>query len=616
MKRLLAVLAAVCCLLLCIPFAAAEPAAPTDGGSLTGTTDPDQENPAAGEDAPADPAQQSQAEPEAQPQDDETQPQADPLTGETHVKSLHIAIALDGSGKAAVTQNWELEIEGTLTELRLAVPQTASKIHASGWTSASAKTKTITDSGVRYLTVKDEAGFSGVQTLTLTYSQSGLVKAGSQEQTLTLPLLAAQAYPMTVLNFSVTLPQSFDAKPHFVSDYYQDMIGDSLDVSTAGGVVSGVTLEPLKDHETLVMTLTLPTGFFSGHYNRGILEKILTVLTVLLIALTLLYWWRTLRNEPLRVQARTLPPDGVNPGDLPYLLSGGDADFNMLVSYWATLGYVSFYINQNGHVILRRRMSMGNERRLFERKLFDLLFGGETHCDGASLRYKKVGERAMAVIPRYWTRRLYSRDSGSPFLARILCCLVCALATLQALDPIAPDKLHGLLLLLAFIAGFALCWMIYGACGAYYLSDWARTGVGICCALLLLILGGLGGVTLIMAPSVALAVFIGWQTAHGGRRNAYGAEVVSQTLGFRRFLHNASDHHLMQMLRRDPQYFYKMLPYAEAMGQGKRFVAQFHDAQLEPCQWYETASNAPRTAAAFYEHYCETLAMLNVSIQK
>ena len=70
------------------------------------------------------------------------------------------------------------------------------------------------------------------------------------------------------------------------------------------------------------------------------------------------------------------------------------------------------------------------------------------------------------------------------------------------------------------------------------------------------------------------------------------------------------------MLRRDPQYFYKMLPYAEAMGLGRRFVALFHDVKLEPCQWYEAARGIPTTASAFYDHYLDTLDMLNISIQK
>ena len=161
-----------------------------------------------------------------------------------------------------------------------------------------------------------------------------------------------------------------------------------------------------------------------------------------------------------------------------------------------------------------------------------------------------------------------------------------------------------------------MSWMIFKACGAYYLNDWVWTGVGIGCGLLLLIVGGVGGATVTMLPSVAASALLGWQAAHGGQRRPYGDEVIGQTLGFRRFLHNATDRHVVQMLRRDPQYFYKILPYAEAMGQGRHFVALFHDCRLEPCQWYDSARGIPNTASAFYDHYADTLDMLNLSIRK
>ena len=119
-----------------------------------------------------------------------------------------------------------------------------------------------------------------------------------------------------------------------------------------------------------------------------------------------------------------------------------------------------------------------------------------------------------------------------------------------------------------------------------------------------------------MVPCVALAVFIGWQTTHGGRRSPYGTEVITQTMGFRQFLLHASENHLQQMVRRDPQYFYKILPYAEAMGLGRRFVSLFHDIRLEPCQWFESADGTPLNATVFYDHYLDALDMLNISIQK
>ena len=615
MKRFLAVfLAALCCLMLLVPAAVAAPSEedPAAADTPAETTDSAQTDPA------ADSASDSNAE---QPSDSSTdtasdtpaepQPDVDPLSGETAIQSVQITVVVDESGKASVTQVMQMAIVGSESQLRFAFPDTSKSRKVEGW-----RTKSSSENGLHYLTVTNDAGFTGEQTFTLTYTQDGLVSEGDQSQKLALPLLAAQDYRIGSISLAVNLPKEFSTRPNFSSGYYGEIIEDYMTIEVLPTAVTAIVNNILQDNDTLMMNQTLPDGYFKGSFATGTLTTVMTVLTAVVLVAVLLLWWRTLRNPALRVQSRTLPPDGVNPGDLPFLLAGGDADFNMLVSYWASLGYLSFYINQKGHVILRRRMDMGNERRPFERKLFDWLFGNDTVCDGASLRYKRVGERAMSLIPHYWGRRLYDRRSGSPFLVRLLCCLACAFATVCAMDTVAPLKLHGLFLFLGFIAGFALCWMTLGAMGAFFLSDWVRTGIGACCGLLLLILGGLGSATLVMVPAVAMALFISWQTLHGGLRNAYGNEIISQTLGFRRFLLHVSAHHLQQMLRRDPQFFYKMLPYAQAMGLGRRFVNLFQDARLEPCQWYESARDIPQTASAFYDHYLDTLDMLNISIKR
>lgn len=615
MKRLLAVLLLCCCLIsTAVPVAMAEPAETEEAAGAQTQETAEGEVEAEGE-ADADPEEApSQEETEEREETEEPAaagPDLSVLASETAIRSMDITVTVDAGGRASVHQKIELAIVGTLEEIRFSFPEGAKKADIDGYWTSSSK-----ENGIKYLSVSSRKGFTGTQTFQLSYTLNDLVTGEEASQVLTLPLLSLQDYQIGILTFSVSLPEEFAGQPRFSSGYYNAHVEDLMTVTAAGGVVTGSMNQITRDNDTLTMILSLPEGYFAGNYGESKLSPVMTVLIFLLLALILLYWFRTMKNPPLRVQARTLPPDGVNPGDVPFLLAGGHADFNMLVSHWAVLGYVSFYINKSGHVILRRRMSMGNERRVFERKLFDLLFAEENLCDGASLRYKKVGEKAMAVIPRYWSKRIYDKRSGSPFLAKVLCSFACALATFLAMDAVAPEKLHGLFLFVSLIAGFAMGWMIPRACGAYYLNDWILTGVGAGCGLLLLIIGGMGGATLTMLPTVAVTAFVGWQTAHGGMRRPYGDEVIAQTLGFRRFLHNAADHHVMQMLRRDPQYFYKILPYAEAMGQGRHFVSLFHDCQLEPCQWYESARSIPTTASAFYDHYVDTLDMLNISLQK
>ena len=599
MRRTLAWLALLCCLLFFVPTALAEP---TEDAPLT-------EEDALTEELPEEEAPTEEADPI--PPQMPVEETVDPLSGETAIRVVRITCIVDGRGNATISQEVEMSIVGGLTQIRFAFPGESKNRQVVGM-----RTRASAEDGLRYLTVSNEMGFMGTQTFTLSYTMDGLVTGGKDSQKLDLPLLVAQDYRVGNVSLAVNLPGEFSSYPKFTSGYYGEIIEDYMTVETLPTAVTATVNGILQDSDSLTMQLTLPHGYFSGSFGAGVGGVLRTILIIASLLLALAYWLRTLRNPSLRVQARTLPPDGVNPGDLPFLLAGGDADFNMLVSYWATLGYLSFYINKSGNVILRRRMSMGNERRPFERKLFDLLFGNSTVCDGASLRYKKVGERAMTVIPKYWRRRLYDKTSGSPQLARLLCSFACALSTVAAMDVLAPDRMHGLFLILGFIAGFALCSMTVSACGMYYLRDWKKLGLGAACGFLLLLVGGLGGAAGLMAPSVAVALFIGFQTIHGGRRSAYGTEVIGQTLGFRRFMMSANDHHLSQMLRRDPQFFYKMLPYAQAMGQGHKFVSQFHDVQLEPCHWFEDAAQAPQTVSSFYESYLETLDLLNISIRK
>lgn len=530
---------------------------------------------------------------------------------DSEFSNMKIKCTLDGSSNAEVKVDMTLDLRQEQSELVFAVPNGAVRVKAPGY-----RTKLTSRSGQAVLVFTDRHGFDADEyNISVTYTVRETATGDKESQTLTLPLLAPQEIPVSNLSFAISFPEIFSASPKFFGGYTGQVIEDSLSFSQDGSAVSGSSNVTLLDHDTLDMTLQLPAGYFSIRTSGGAGLVVLTVLSALFAALSLVCWWLLLKNRPLRIHARTLPPDGVNPSDIPFLLSGGQADFNMLVSHWATLGYLTFFINRAGHVVLRRRMPMGNERRTFERKLFDLLFRDGDTCDGASLRYKRVGEKAMEVIPRYWNKRLYEKRSGSPHLARLLSCLSCALATTVAMDAAAPQVLHGLFLVLALVAGFALCLLMQRTLGAYYLGNMIFTCAGAAAGGLLLILGSLGGSFLLMLPVVAAAVFVGWQTTHGGLRTPYGNEVISQTLGFRRFLRNATDNHLRQTLYRDPQYFYRILPYAQAMGLGRRFAGLLSSMELEPCQWYEAAENTPTTAGDFYLHYCDTLALLDDSIR-
>ena len=113
-----------------------------------------------------------------------------------------------------------------------------------------------------------------------------------------------------------------------------------------------------------------------------------------------------------------------------------------------------------------------------------------------------------------------------------------------------------------------------------------------------------------------MSIVCGLLTLHGGKRTELGSQLISQSLGFRRGLEKLSERHVSMLLSRDGQYFYKMLPYAEAIGMGADFARRLSDTELEPCEWYVTRVPAARTAAEFYSQLRPALEMLELSIRK
>ena len=411
------------------------------------------------------------------------------------------------------------------------------------------------------------------------------------------------------------MPKDIETVPGFSSGYYGDVIEDYMTAARQGAVLLGDLDTALKDHESLTMTLALGPRYFTGTYSGWSANWVAAAFCILFAVLALGYWFVTLRSPRLSVSSRSLPPDSALPCDLPFLLAGAKPDFNMLLCHWASLGYLSIAVDPQGHVSLLRHMYMGNERRGLECKLFAALFARADRCDGASIHYKNTAKSAAGALARFWGRRLYERGSGNVLVMRALAALCSGVALLSAasfLLPVLP--LRWLVLALCFVLGAAMSACVQLAAIRWYLRRVPVLALGGACAVAMLVLGNLSGTFPLMLLAAALSALTGVLTRHGGQRSRAGGRLLGQVLGFRQFLRRVTPSHLLMRLQRDPQYFYRTLPYAEAMGLGAAFARKFGDTELDPCEWYNEP-NLPRTAEGFYEKLKETLALLNLSIQ-
>lgn len=527
------------------------------------------------------------------------------------ITDLRTDCLVAGNGSCQVTQTVTIEFTGIEQSLTIPLGANAKRASIAGYRAQ----KTVED-GYTLFQLKDDAGFAGSRTFTVTYTLSELVTETDGEQTLALPLLCPKwDYPIEHFSFTVTMPKDIETVPSFSSGYYGDVIEDYMTAARQGAVLLGDLDTALKDHESLTMTLALGPRYFTGTYSGWSANWVAAAFCILFAVLALGYWFVTLRSARLSVSSRSLPPDSALPCDLPFLLAGAKPDFNMLLCHWASLGYLSIAVDPQGHVSLLRHMYMGNERRGLECKLFAALFAKADRCDGASIHYKNTAKSAAGALARFWGRRLYERGSGNVLVMRALAALCSGVALLSAasfLLPVLP--LRWLVLALCFVLGAAMSACIQLAAIRWYLRRVPVLALGGACAVAMLVLGNLSGTFPLMLLAAALSALTGVLTRHGGRRSRAGGRLLGQVLGFRQFLRRVTPSHLLMRLQRDPQYFYRTLPYAEAMGLGAAFARKFGDTELDPCEWYNEP-NLPRTAEGFYEKLKETLALLNLSIQ-
>ena len=107
-----------------------------------------------------------------------------------------------------------------------------------------------------------------------------------------------------------------------------------------------------------------------------------------------------------------------------------------------------------------------------------------------------------------------------------LCALATSVAMLLSMSVILPVmSARGLVLFLFFLLGIPMSLLIQRAVHAIYLREVLWLALGGLSALAMVVLAGAGD-ALTMLLTLAMSVFTGWQTLHGGKRSELGNQLI------------------------------------------------------------------------------------------
>ena len=484
------------------------------------------------------------------------------------VETMEVSLNVDENGTALVDVSLRAELDNPMTRFSIALGPDVSGIRVEGYSSRIER-----NNSQKIVHITGENGLPSTIDLRLSYTVRNTVHSDGDVQQFVVRLLGGiKAADIEKLTVKVQMPAAFESIPEFTSGYYADGIDNYLDIQVSeSGYLTASTTASLLAGETLDLKIDTPMGYFTQHNVAGRTILVDQILMILLALFMLVYWWKALRYPVAAISPQSRPPMGVEPGTAAMLITGETPDLALMVMDWAANGYLRVVRQRGRKVMLIHQMPMGNERRPYEQEAFSKLFAKRSEVVCGSRIWLAARKILIQGARGYWQGRLYEKKPGRPGLLRGAAILFCAVAALYFADRVLPS-MYLRILFLALVSLAGVCWgaLLQHALKRLPMRGRKRSAV---CLLLCIVLVVLvwritgNGISLLLA--LLLSVLTELVLLFGPKRRRSGVELLTELLGWRRYLQKLRPEDAKQLLYADPQYYYTALLYAEALGVAK-----------------------------------------------
>ena len=537
-----------------------------------------------------------------------------PASAESAATKAESYINVNSEGDCIVALTVTLHLEASYQSLTFPLPLDATNITMNGSTVRTVKTANATEVDV----AKAINGLVGDFTVRLDYTIPNAVKVVPFEnedgkQTayleLQLPLLSGFSFPVENMSFVITMPGDIKWMPALTSVYRQSSIESDLPFKVDGNMITGNSIVPIQDHDSVLLTMVVPNDMFpsiSTYIRTGEPELVPMLICA---GLALLYWLAFCRTWPLIRRRSVSPPESITAGEVGAHLTLAGGDLTMMVMSWAQLGYIMIQLDGR-RVLLHKRMDMGNERSAFEVKVYNALFGKNTAVDATSVTYAKLSRKVFAMVPG--EKALCKPFSGNMKIFRVLCCLAqvfCGICV--AMNMTSNNILQILLSVILGVVGIISAWQIHEIAYRTHLRGKTRVYIGLVCVLIWIILGILCGQWAIPLCAALAQWGFGYLAAYGGRRSELGRHDAGLILGLRSYLKHISKEDIQRLMKTDPDYYFNLVPYALALGVIKPFSERFGSKPMDQCPYLMTRVLGKRSAIEWGELLAQTADLMD-----
>lgn len=353
--------------------------------------------------------------------------------------------------------------------------------------------------------------------------------------------------------------------------------------------------KPMQLNQTVVLRTILPKNFFENAptLSNNPYKGIAAGAVVTLVCLALWFIFRRKRNMVETVEVKA--PDGVSPMQAGYIIDGTYDNEDMIgqILYLAQKGYLKIeqLEGDKSTYKLIKVKDISEDEAVYSKQLFAGLFlNGDAvklnelpeefsvYADAAgnAIAAEHVGKKSLSSPSAAMIRIIAVIMSALPFAA------VFADASLMNLGTVYFPLLGlGALITLGLVALMARNYdkrfvktkkSLYVSLGIKML---------IISVVQVLAFRFIAQQSLVAAVPVVMTLVAALFAIRIQKPTAYANKMVGRLLGFKRFIKTAEVDRIKLLVDEDPQYFFKVLPYAYIFGLTDKWIKKFETIKIE-----------------------------------
>ena len=390
-------------------------------------------------------------------------------------------------------------------------------------------------------------------------------------------------------------------------------------------VITGKALD-IPPHHGITLYANLPEGYYEDVLSVNYaLHYLCFAISVVLILLIIFYLFKTQSRKPVKV-IEFYPPDGISSAEVGTIMddSVDTIDMASMIPWLAGKGYISIEEKEKGsflkrtETVLTKLKDLPDDAPSYQKKMMQLLFKGNQTANLSHMaeRPSEVDDFKIELRKNFRGDKALSSYALPLFLYfPLILTTTGVFATNSVIETF--DMGEWILAAMLWAAPFAVGTFLrlYYSDKDLFSSKWKRVFffivkallMAICCLIYTQAIHAYGAPMskLVSALLFIVCFLLGESIGRFNVDTDYRLQMAGRLLGFKEFIKTAEKSRLETLQHDDPQYFYKILPYAMVFGLSHKWADLFKDITVEQPDWYRTAT--PLSGNAFVTHMTSNL---------